>query len=169
VVSALADYWQIFGQQVGLPKPAIALFVAALAASGVLAALVAHRLRNLPPLALHLMIALAGVCVAAAALVWRPWSVALPVVYVALFWLVDVNADARFQHRLRPETRATVASFKGFVMQGGTVALMLAFGVLADAASYRIAFLASGGLAILIGLAFALLALVSQARSDSRL
>lgn len=154
VVSALADYWQIFGQQVGLPKPAIALFVAALAASGVLAAAVAHRLRGLPTLTLCLMIAVAGGCVVAAALTWRPWSVMLPVIYVALFWLVDVNADARFHHRLRAETRATVASVKGFVMQGGTVILMLAFGLVAEAASYRAAFLASGVVAALIGLGF---------------
>jgi MFS family permease len=158
VVSALADYWQIFGQQVGLPKPAIGLFVAALAASGVLAASVAHRFRELPPIALHLTIAAAGGCVAAAALLWRPWAVALPIVYVALFWLVDVNADARFQHRLKPETRATVASVKGFVMQAGTVILMLSFGVVAEAASYQMAFLTAGLAAVLIGLGFALLA-----------
>ncbi|MDZ4373143.1 MAG: MFS transporter [Phenylobacterium sp.] len=156
VVSALADYWQIFGQQVGLPKPGIALFVAALAGSGVLAASVAHRLHRLPPLALSLMIAVAGLCVILAGAVWQPWSVVLPVIYVAIFWSVDVNADARFQHALRGETRATVASLKGFVMQGGTVFLMLSFGLVAEAQSYRTAFMVSGALAVLIGLVFAL-------------
>lgn len=162
VVWALADYWQLFGQQVGLPKPAIALFVAVLAASGTLAAAVAHRLRGLPEAALYGMILAAGACVVAAASTFQPWSIALPVVYVALFWLVDVNADARFQHALKPETRATVASVKGFVMQSGTVLLMLGFGAVAQAASYRMAFLVSGALAMAVGAGY----LVARGRAE---
>lgn len=156
VISALADYWQLFAQQVGLPKPAIALFVAVLAASGTLAAALAHRLRSLPPGALYAMILAAGACVVAAAATFQPWSIVLPVIYVALFWLVDVNADARFQHALNPETRATVASVKGFVMQSGTVLLMLGFGVVAQAASYRVAFMASGALSMAVGAGYLL-------------
>jgi MFS family permease len=154
VVWALADYWQLFGKQVGLSKPAIALFMAALAAAGTLAAAVAHRLRELPLPSLYLMILVAGACVTAAAAVFQPWAIALPIVYVALFWLVDVNADARFQHALNPETRATVASVKGFVMQCGTVLLMLGFGFVAQAASYRTAFLASGVAAMLVAVGY---------------
>jgi MFS family permease len=156
VVWALADYWQLFAQQVGLPKPGIALFMAALAAAGTLAAAVAHRLHALPERALYLMILVAGGCVTAAAAFFQPWAVVLPMIYVTLFWLVDVNADARFQHALRPETRATVASVKGFVMQCGTVLLMLAFGFVADAASYQAAFLASGLAAMAVGAGYLL-------------
>ena len=154
VVWALADYWQLFAQQVGLPKPGIALFTAALAAAGTIAAAVAHRLRSLPPQTLYLMIVVAGACVAAAGAVFAPWAVVLPIVYVALFWLVDVNADARFQHALNPETRATVASVKGFVMQCGTVVLMLGFGFVAQAASYQAAFVASGIAAMAVGVGY---------------
>lgn len=156
VVWALADYWQLFGRQVGLPKPAIALFVAVLAASGTLAAAIAHRLRELSTTALYLMILAAGACVILAAATFQPWSIVLPVIYVALFWLVDVNADARFQHALRPETRATVASVKGFLMQCGTVLLMLGFGLVAETASYRMAFLTSGALAMTVGAGYLL-------------
>jgi MFS family permease len=156
VVWALADYWQLFGREVGLPKPGIALFTASLAAAGTLAAAVAHRLRSLPLPSLYLMILIAGACVAVAAAIFQPWAVVLPVVYVALFWLVDVNADARFQHQLRPETRATVASVKGFVMQCGTVLLMLAFGFIAQAASYQAAFVASGVAAMVVGAGYLL-------------
>jgi MFS family permease len=151
VVSALADYWQLFGQAVGLPKPGIALFMAAMSGVGAVAAGYAHRLRRASLPMLCVLYALAGACVAAAAGVWRLWSVALPIAYVAFYWLVDVNADARFQHALRSETRATVASLKGFVMQCGTSVMMLGFGLLAQATSYRVAFLASGLLATAIG------------------
>lgn len=156
VVSACADYWQLFGREVGLSKPGIALFVAAIAATGSIAAGWAHRLRDLPPRTLYLMLATAGGCVMAAAATFRAWSIVFPMLYVALYWIVDVNTDARFQHALRPQTRATVASVKGFVMQCGTSVLMLGFGLVAQAASYRMAFLSAGGIAVLLGLGYAL-------------
>jgi MFS family permease len=156
VVWALADYWQLFGQSVGLSKLGIGLFLAALSAAGALAAPWAYRLRELPFRGLPLLFALAGLCVVAAAATFQPWSVVFPMAYVALFWMADVNADARFQHRLRPETRATVASVKGFAMQCGTSVVMLGFGLVAEAASYRVAFLSAGALAMVIGAVFAL-------------
>jgi hypothetical protein len=75
----------------------------------------------------------------------------LPLAYVALYWIVDVNADARFQHALRSQTRATVASLKGFAMQCGTSAMMLGFGLVAQAGSYRTAFVASGLVGVVVG------------------
>ena len=156
VVWALADYWQLFGQSVGLSKLGIGLFIATLSAAGAIAAAWAHRLHEVPLRSLQLLFVLAGASVVFGAATFQPWSVMFPAAYVALFWIADVNADARFQHALRPETRATVASVKGFAMQCGTSLVMLAFGLVAQAASYRIAFLASGLAAMLIGAAFAL-------------
>jgi MFS family permease len=156
VAYAAADYWQLFGQAVGLSKPGIALFVAAMAAAGAIAAAWAHRLRALPLRGLYLLFAVAGGCVVAGAAIFQVWSVVFPMAYVALFWIVDVNADARFQHALRPETRATVASVKGFAMQCGTSTLMLGFGLAAQAASYRVAFLSAGILGMLVGGLYAL-------------
>jgi MFS family permease len=151
VVYACADYWQLFGQEVGLSKPGIALFMAGLYGVGVVTAALAHRLRAMRLRSLHLLLIAAGACVVAAAATFQTWSIVLPMAFVALYWLVDVNADARFQHALRPETRATVASVKGFVMQCGTSLLMLGFGLVAQAASYRAAFLSAGAAAMLIG------------------
>jgi MFS family permease len=156
VTTASADYWQLFGREVGLPKPGIALFIAALAATGMSATIVAHRLRGLSLRALCALLVAAGASLTLAAAAFQAWSVGLVLVYVGLYWLVDVNADARFQHALRPETRATVASVKGFVMQAGTSLLMLAYGMAADAASYRAAFLGAGLLTILVGSAYGL-------------
>jgi MFS family permease len=151
VVSALADYWQLFAQGVGLSKPGIALFMAAMSAVGAVAAGYAHRLRETSLTALCVIYALAGACVAAAGAAWRLWAVVLPLAYVALYWIVDVNADARFQHALRSQTRATVASLKGFAMQCGTSAMMLGFGLVAQAGSYRTAFVASGLVGVVVG------------------
>jgi hypothetical protein len=154
VVSALADYWPLFGHDVGLPKPAIGLFVAAISAVGAVAAAQAHRLRELPVRTLQMLMMAAGVAIVVAALTYRPWSVGFLMVFVGLYWLVDTNADARFQHALRPETRATVASVKGFAMQCVSSVLMLTFGLAAQAGSYQQAFLAYGALLALVGAGF---------------
>ena len=156
VVYACADYWQLFAHEVGLSKPAIGLFVAAMSGAGVIAAALAHRLRDLRPLTLSLLLAAAGACVVAASVIYRPASIALLVAYVALYWLVDTNADARFQHRLRPETRATVASFKGFATQAGTSLLMLGFGAIAQVSAYRWSFLGYGAALVALGSGFAM-------------
>lgn len=156
VVYACADYWQIFGQQVGLSKSNIALFLAALAAVGATAAALAHRVHTLRQSTLYLLIVAAGACLVAAATIYQAYALVLLMSYVAIYWIVDVNADARFQHLLAPGTRATVTSLKGFVMQGGTSLLMLGFGLVAQVASYRMAFLAAGVLAMTIGATYAI-------------
>ncbi|MBL8770644.1 MAG: MFS transporter [Phenylobacterium sp.] len=155
VVSALADYWPLFGHEVGLPKPAIGLFVAAISAVGAVAAALAHRLRDLPPRVLHGLLMLAGLAIVAAAASYRAWSVGFLMAFVGLYWIVDTNADARFQHALRPETRATVASVKGLTMQASTSVLMLSFGLLAQRSTYQWAFAAYGALLALVGAGFA--------------
>ena len=155
IVYACADYWQLFAREVGLGKSGIALFMAALYAAGALTAMLAHRLRDLPLPLLCGSLVLAGGSIIAGAVTWQAWSVVFPVLFVTLYWVVDVNADARFHHALNPETRATVASVKGFAMQSGTSLLMLAFGLIAQAGSYRLSFLVFGlGLA-LAGVVFA--------------
>lgn len=156
VVLSVADYWQLFARDVGLPRSGIALFVAALAAVGALVATLAHRLRPLPLRGLALLFAGAGASLMAGAATYQAWSIVFPMACVALYWLVEVNADARFQHALKSETRATVASVKGFATQSGTALLMLAFGLVADAASYQVAFLCIGTAGLLLGLAYAL-------------
>lgn len=157
-VFACADYWPLFAQQVGLSKSGIALFMAAVGGIGAASAVFAHRLRRLPLGGLYLLLIAGGGCLAAGAATWQAWSILLPMGFVALYWIVDVNADARFQHALRPETRATVASVKGFIMQSGTSLLMLGFGLVAQLGSYRAAFLAAGSATMLVGAGFGLAA-----------
>lgn len=156
VISALADYWQLFAKEAGLPRSGIALFIGGMAGAGALAAALAHRRSTLSTSTLCLLFALAGACVVAAGATFRPWSVVFPMIAVALYWTAEVNADSRFQHALRPETRATVASVKGVATQAGTAALMLIFGFLADSAGYAAAFMSAGAFALCVGLTFAL-------------
>ena len=103
----------------------------------------------------HVMLTAAGLAVVAAALTYRVWSVGFLLAYGAILWLVDTNVDARFQHALRPETRATVASVKGFANQCGTSLLMLNFGLIAQGSSYQAAFLGYGVLLAALGAGYA--------------
>ncbi len=154
IAYATADYWQLFGRDVGLSKPAIAVFIAAIACAEIGGSLLAHRVRR-PDRWLYVAAALAGTAVVAAALVHRPWAMVFPLAYMGLYSLVDVSADARFQHAIKPETRATVASVKGFATQCCNGVLILGFGLVAQAGSYRAAFLAYGAALVLLGLGYA--------------
>jgi hypothetical protein len=135
---------------VGLPKPAIALFIAALATAEAIGSILSHRIRHLDPRWLYGLSCLGGLSIVAAAATFQPWSVTLPLIYMGLYSLVDVSADARFHHALRGETRATVASVKGFTTQCANGVLILGFGLVAQASVYRMSFLTYGvGLTLL--------------------
>lgn len=151
IAAACADYWQLFAKEVGLPPSAIALFISALSASGVAAAALAHRMREVPLRRLYGFVIAAGVALVAGAATFQTWSILLPMVFVFFYWVVDVNADARFQHAIVQETRATVASVKGFATQCFTTVLLLGFGLLAQLGDYRMAFLTFGVAMALLG------------------
>lgn len=155
IAYATADYWQLFGRDVGLPKPAIAVFIAAIACAEATGSILSHRVRRPDPRWLYGAAALAGLAVVAAAAIHQPWAVVFPLAYMGLYSLVDVSADARFQHALRAKTRATVASLKGFTTQCANGVLILGFGLVAQTSDYRTAFLAYGAALTLLGAAYA--------------
>ena len=164
VAYATADYWQLFGRDVGLPKPAIAVFIAAIACAEVTGSILAHRVRRPDTRWLYGVTILAGLAIVTAAAIHRPWAVVFVLVYMGLYSLIDVSADARFQHALRVETRATVASVKGFATQCCNGVLILGFGLVAQAGSYRVAFLAYGVALALLGLGYATTSLAMARR-----
>jgi len=167
LIAACEDYWQIFARDVGLARPQIALFIAALGAGQAGAAALAHR----APLdrsswSLPAWVALGGLVLAAAAAVFQPWmSVPLAVVFTAMCIAALVQADARFQHALSGEARATVASVKGFVSQCGITLLVLNFGLMAQFSAYRTAFLVHGVALAVLGASYAAVALARRARA----
>ena len=157
LIAACEDYWQIFARDVGLARPQIALFVAALGAGQAGAAALAHRAPLGRSWSLPAWVALGGLVLATAAAVFRPWlSVPLAVVFTAMCIVALVRADARFQHALSGEARATVASVKGFASQCGITLLVLNFGLMAQLSAYRFAFLVHGVALAVLGSAYVL-------------
>lgn len=157
LIAACEDYWQIFARDVGLARPQIALFVAALGAGQAGAAALAHRAPLDRPWSLPAFVTVAGLVLAFAAAVFQPLvSVPLAVAFTAMCVVALVRADARFQHALSGEARATVASVKGFASQCGITLLVLNFGLMAQFSAYRFAFLAHGVALAVLGSAYAL-------------
>jgi MFS family permease len=155
LLAACEDYWQIFGREVGLPSAGIALFVAALGAGAAIASSLAHRAPLSHPAALHGLVAVAGLLLTLAAVTFQTWSVGLAVLFTSLCQMANVRADARFQHALSGEARATVASVKGFASQCAIALLILNFGLLAEVSAYRWAFLIHGVALALLGAGYA--------------
>jgi MFS family permease len=159
----LEGFWPIFGDKAGLEPAQIALFAAAISGGQALAAVMAHRLRTAPERGFHLLLAGTGLVLAAAAAIFQPWSVVLVVLVAALFKVIDVNFDARLHDAIPTETRATLASVKSFAGQAAMTVVLGVFGPLAQATSYRTAFLASGAAVAVAGLGFVLARLSRQA------
>ena len=155
LLAACEDYWQIFARDMGLARPQIALFVAAMGAGQAVAAALAHRAPLARSWSLPALVAFGGVVLTTAAALFHPvWSVVLAVSFVALCRVADVRADARFQHALSGEARATVASVKGFASQCAITLLILNFGLMAQFSAYRTAFFVHGVALAVLGSAY---------------
>lgn len=150
----LEGFWPIFGDKAGLQASQIAIFAAAISGGQALASIVAHRLRAAPERGFHLLMVGTGLILATAAAIFQPWSVVLVVLVAGLFRVIDVNFDARLHDTIPTETRATLASVKSFAGQVTMTVMLGAFGPLAQATSYQMAFLVSGVAIGAMGLAF---------------
>ena len=151
---ALEEFWPIFGAKVGLSRPLIAVFVGVQNGGEALASLGAHRLAALGRRWFYGLLIVAGGLLTAAAALFNPAAMALLAVYSALLKLTDVVFEARLQHAVASSNRATIGSVKGFAGRIGVVGLYLSFGPLAQATSYRTAFMACGVVAMGIGGAY---------------
>jgi MFS family permease len=152
--AALEEFWPIFGVKVGLARPVIALFVGAQNAVEALVSLVAYRLANLRPCGFYSLFAFGGVVLIAAATAFKPSAMILLALYSGLMKLIAVVFEGRLQHAIGSAQRATIGSVKGFMAQIGITALYVGFGPVAQATSYRIAFIACGCAGVAIGLGY---------------
>jgi MFS family permease len=152
--AALEEFWPIFGARVGVSRAAIALFVGAQNAIEALVSFVAWRIATLRPRDFQALFAFGGALLIAAAAAFKPWAMVLLAVYSGLMKLVSVVFEGRLQHAIGSSQRATIGSVKGFMAQVGITGLYVGFGPVAQATSYRVAFLACGCAGVAIGLGY---------------
>jgi MFS family permease len=151
---ALEEFWPIFGAKVGLSRPVIALFVGLQSGVEMLASLLAHRVARLATRWLYGLFTLAGVLLVAAAGLFTPPAMILLALYSGVLKMIDVVFEGRLQNAIASDRRATLGSVKGFAGQIGVTGLYLAFGPLAQAASYQTAFMACGAAGLAIGVGY---------------
>jgi len=152
--AALEEFWPIFGAQVGVARPLIALFVGAQNAIEALVSLFAYRLAALRPRGFYVLFAVCGVMLLGASTVFTPSAMVLLALYSGLMKLIGVVFEGRLQHAISSSQRATIGSVKGFLAQIGITALYVGFGPVAQATSYRVAFMACGCAGVAIGLGY---------------
>ncbi|HEX4196187.1 MAG TPA: MFS transporter [Caulobacteraceae bacterium] len=150
----IEEFWPIFGIKVGLTRTVIAVFVGVQNGAGMLASLVAHRIARLSTRRLYGLFTLAGLMLAAAAGLFSAPAMLLLIAYSGLLKMIEVVFEGRLQHAIPSDRRATIGSVKGFAGEVGVTGLYLLFGPVAQAISYRAAFLACGGAGVVIGLGY---------------
>jgi MFS family permease len=150
---ALDEFWSIFASRAGLNHSEVALFIGAMSAGQAAASFLAHRTRRLASGWFYALFAFNGVLLAIAAALFRPAAVVLLIAFSGGFKVIDIVFEGRLQDALPSETRATIASVKGFVVELAVTFLYLGFGPLAQLTSYRTAFLTTGALIGVVGLA----------------
>ena len=143
---ALDEFWSIFASRAGLSHSGVALFIGAMSAGQAAASFLAHRTRRLASGWFFVLFAVNGALLAIAAAIFRPAAVLLLVAFSGGFKVIDIVFEGRLQAVLPSETRATIGSVKGFVVEVAVTFLYLGFGPLAQATSYRTAFLTTGAL-----------------------
>jgi MFS family permease len=148
----LDGFWPVFGRETGLPNAAVAVFVAAIGACEVLGATLAHRVRGSHERVYSGVFVLIGLGLAAAAAIFQAWTCALICVIAGLFKMTDVIFDSRLHDAIPSEMRATLAAVRNFIGLTVMTLLLAAFGPLAEATSYRTAFLVCGALLAAFGI-----------------
>jgi len=130
-----------------------------------LVSLIAYRLSGLPTRGFYALFAIGGLLLATAAGLFTPSAMLLLAGYSGLMKLVAVVFEGRLQQVITSDRRATIGSVKSFLAQIGITALYMSFGPVAEASSYRIAFMACGVAGLAIGLTY--LALPQLRRADA--
>lgn len=151
---ALEEFWPIFGAKVGLTRPLIALFVGGQQIVEGAGSLLAHRFSRVGRRWFYGLFGLAGGLLIAAAALFSAPAMALLALYSGVMRLLDVSYEARLQHAIPSQNRATIGSVKGFASEIGVTSLYMILGPLAQATSYRVAFMACGVAGAIIGAAY---------------
>ena len=115
--AALEEFWPIFGAKVGLPRPAIAVFVGAQNAIEAVASLTAYRLAALGRRGGHLILAGCGLLLLGAAILFNAPAMGLLAIYSGLLKATDVLFEGRLQAIIPSDQRATLGSVKSFAAQ----------------------------------------------------
>ena len=167
LAGALDEYWPIFACEAGLPRYALGLFLAMATGAQALGSAIAYRFEHFSRRFFYAVFALNGVLVLIAALLMRPSSVLLIVVFSFSFKIVEVVFAGRLQRAIPSDTRATISSVRGFFVEIGAIGMYLGMGGMARVSSYRIGVLCFGLVIVFTGLLYWLSSHGERSRPDA--
>ncbi|WNV75926.1 MFS transporter [Geodermatophilus sp. DSM 44513] len=112
-LDAVEEYFPVLAADRGVPTVAVPAVVLGVALAGALGAALGGRVERLPDRVLPALLALAGLLLAAVAVLPGPAALVVVAVSYGLYLAVLVVAEARLQERIESTRRATVTSVAG--------------------------------------------------------
>ncbi len=161
LIGTLDEFWPIFADMAGAANWGIPLFVGVLSALQGLAAFQAWRTEGWSNRTFYLWVIGAGTLLMVAAFGMNLWVLPLIVLGSIIDALVKVVFDARLQHAIGSEARATVSSVKGLVIEVFGLFSLGTFGFVSASFGPQVAFITMGAVIASGGAVFALRSLMA--------
>lgn len=154
IVWSLGEYWPLFLKDIKMPEYLIGITMAVLNSSAALGTFIAHKFKNKPPHILFLFILIGGISLIGTALLMNYIGLVLIALFTVTFYLVKTIFDARLQHAIPSETRATVTSIQNFISEIIILAVNATFGLIAIKYANRGSFFFFGIVVIILALIY---------------
>ncbi len=160
VYGTFDEYIPLFFQAIGSSVPLIPIWTALAIAMTVVASLVAYRFEHWRNTTFMVVTALTGLLLAGAGYLQGVSGIILVALFMFFIKALSVIYDAKLQHNIVSDLRATITSVSGFLAEVTSIAMYLLFGLAANYLDYTGAFVI-GGLGVM---AVALLFLTARKR-----
>jgi MFS family permease len=126
-LDAVEEYFPVLAFERGVPVTVVPVAVLVVALAGALGAALGGRAERLPDGALPVLLAVAGLCLAAAVALPAVAALAAVAVFYALYLAVLVVAQTRLQDRIDSPHRATITSVAGLGIELGSLLVFAAW------------------------------------------
>lgn len=154
ILGTLDEFWPIFADMSGATQWGIPLFVGVISGVQGLASFYAHKFESLSNRSFYVAVVVSGVLLMIASAIMSLWVLVLLVMVSTLDAVVRVVFDARLQHRIGSETRATISSVRGLLIELFGLAGLGAFGLVSAWKGAQTSFEFMGLLIALAGLGY---------------
>lgn len=165
----LEEYWSLFYRCAGIPVAGIPILCVVMSLPGVVAGAVAHRFERVSDRVIIAGFAACGVVLFVAARFMQLASVLGVPLICSLWVIIGVVLEARLQHSIEGEARATVLSVGGCAEEIVAVFIYMGLGATANKWGYPSGFAACGAAMTLIGVLWLVLGGRSPFRTSAGL
>ena len=162
---AIDEFFPIFGDLTHIQKSGIAIFIGAMSAAEAIASFWAYKFEKLSARFFSILLMISGVLFYIAATMLNISSLVLLVIFSGLYVINSVVIESKIQHLIPSDTRATVSSLQGFMVEVLVLIVYFGFGALAQAYEYNGAFKIFGLVVIGFGLIYLLTSLFAREKS----